>query len=77
MNQIRIEIAQLERVRTVLNCHPWLMHRDYWVESIDSLLQRTDLSVPDRQRLEALQNLLDTTVTSPATRSAERESQEV
>jgi len=77
MNQIRAEITQLERVRTVLNCHPWLMHRDYWVESIDSLLQRTDLSVPDRQRLEALQNLLDATVTSPATRSAERETQEV
>jgi hypothetical protein len=77
MNQIRAEIAQLERVRTVLHCHPWLMHRDYWVESIGSLLQRTDLSVPDRQRLEALQNLLDTaTVTSPETRSAERESQE-
>jgi hypothetical protein len=77
MNQIRTEIAQLERVRTVLNCHPWLMHRDYWVASIDSLLRRTDLSVPDRQRLEALQNLLDAAVTSPATRSAERESHEM
>jgi hypothetical protein len=77
MNQIRTEIAQLERVRTVLNCHPWLMQRDYWVASIDSLLRRADLSVPDRQRLEALQNLLDATVASPATRSAERESHEM
>jgi hypothetical protein len=52
------------------------MHRDYWVASIDSLLRRADLTVLDRQRLEALQNLLDDAVTSP-TRSAERESHEM
>jgi hypothetical protein len=75
MNQIRAEIAELERVRTVLICHPWLMRRDYWVESIDSLLQRADLTMPDRQRLEALLDLLDAPVTSSAAKSAEQELQ--
>ena len=58
MNMVKTEIEKLEKALNALIRRPQLIRRDYWMSQIEGLLAQTGLSPQDRQRLNALHDLL-------------------
>jgi hypothetical protein len=58
MDCARSDIGELERALKTLVHRPRLIRREYWRSEVERLLAYTDLTVPERHRLYALQDLL-------------------
>lgn len=60
-NPTRSDIAELERTVNTLVRRPTLIRREYWRSEVERLLARSDITLGDRERLNALHHLLQET----------------